>query len=244
MPFLALATDYDGTLASDGAVRAQTWSALERLRAAAWQVLLVTGRVLDDLRRVCGHLDRFDAVVAENGALLHLKIAPRDEVLAAAPPAALLDRLRDRGVQPLHRGTVVLGTHQRHARTALEVLRELKLDWQVVLNRDAAMLLPAGVTKQSGLAAALARLGLTLQDAVAVGDAENDEAMLAASGCAVAVANAIPALRERADLVTSGAAGEGVEELIGRLLAGPFRCSWSNDQELPRAGTASLQRRE
>jgi hydroxymethylpyrimidine pyrophosphatase-like HAD family hydrolase len=244
MPVRALATDYDGTLASDGVVRAQTWSALERLRASGWQVLLVTGRVLEDLRRVCGRLDRFDAVVAENGALLHLPSASSDEVLAAPPPPALLDRLRDRGVQPLHRGMVVVGTHQRHAQAALAVLRESGLDWQVVLNRDSAMLLPGGVTKQSGLASALARLGLSFEDVVAVGDAENDEDMLAASGCAVAVANAIPALRERADLVTRGAAGEGVEELIGRLLAGLVPRSWSNDQERRRAEPAGPQRRK
>jgi hypothetical protein len=52
-----------------------------------------------------------------------------------------------------------------------------------------------------------------------VGDAENDHAFLSRCECAVAVANALPTLKERADLVTEGARGAGVAELIDRLIA-------------------------
>ena len=53
-----------------------------------------------------------------------------------------------------------------------------------------------------------------------VGDAENDDAFLARTGFAVAVANAVPALAARADLVTTVPDGAGVRELIdGSLLA-------------------------
>ena len=38
-------------------------------------------------------------------------------------------------------------------------------------------------------------------------------------GVAVAVANALPALKEKSDLVTAGDHGAGVSELIERLLA-------------------------
>jgi hypothetical protein len=54
---------------------------------------------------------------------------------------------------------------------------------------------------------------------VAVGDAENDHAFLARAECAVAVANALPALKDVADLVTAGATGPGVRELIEQLVA-------------------------
>ncbi len=53
------------------------------------------------------------------------------------------------------------------------------------------MVLPAGVNKASGLAAALARLQLSPLNVVGIGDAENDHAFLRACGCAVAVANAL-----------------------------------------------------
>jgi hypothetical protein len=85
------------------------------------------------------------------------------------------------------------------------------------------MLVPSGVNKQTGLAAALAELGLSMRNTVAVGDAENDHAMLAAAECGVAVANALDSLKERADLVTRGARGAGVEELIARMLEDDLR---------------------
>jgi hypothetical protein len=54
---------------------------------------------------------------------------------------------------------------------------------------------------------------------VGVGDAENDHAFLSLCECAVAVANALPTIKERADVVTKGEAGAGVEELVAELVA-------------------------
>jgi haloacid dehalogenase-like hydrolase len=51
------------------------------------------------------------------------------------------------------------------------------------------MVLPAGVTKATGLAAALHTLGRSPHNLVGVGDAENDHAFLRLCECAVAVAN-------------------------------------------------------
>src|SRR2546427_3270814 len=52
MPYLALATDYDGTLASRGTVEPDTLEALRRLAATGRKLILVTGRRVDDLVRV------------------------------------------------------------------------------------------------------------------------------------------------------------------------------------------------
>ena len=71
--------------------------------------------------------------------------------------------------------------------------------------------------------AALADLGLSEQNTVAVGDAENDQALLDVCACRVAVANAIPALKDSADLVTSEPDGRGVEQVIERLLFDDLR---------------------
>jgi len=54
---------------------------------------------------------------------------------------------------------------------------------------------------------------------VAVGDAENDFAFLDLCGMPVAVANALPRLKEAASLVTEGERGAGVAELVDRWLA-------------------------
>ena len=69
-PDLALATDYDGTLATDGRVDEPTIAALTRFRAAGRRLILVTGRELDELQDRCPRLDLFDRVVAENGVVV------------------------------------------------------------------------------------------------------------------------------------------------------------------------------
>lgn len=57
MRYLALATDYDGTLATHGQVDEETLDALKRLRESGRKLLLVTGRHLDDLSSVFPQMD-------------------------------------------------------------------------------------------------------------------------------------------------------------------------------------------
>ena len=223
MRYLALATDYDGTLAEQGTVRPETVAAVERLRKSGRRVVLVTGRELRDLQTVFDRFDLFDLVVAENGALLYRPQTREEKCVAEPPPPALAERLRERGAIPLHTGRVIVATREPYEVAALEVVRELGLEWQVIFNKGAVMLLPSGVNKQTGLALALEELCLSMRNTVAVGDAENDHAMLAASECGVAVANALDSLKQRADLVTRGARGAGVEELIDRIIEDDLR---------------------
>ena len=221
--YLALAMDYDGTLAEQGTVRAETVAAVERVRKSGRRTVLVTGRELEDLKTVFDRFDLFDLVVAENGALLYRPQTREHTCLAEPPPPVLAARLRQRGATPLHTGRVIVATREPYEVAALELVRELGLEWQVIFNKGAVMLLPSGVNKQTGLSLALEQLGLSMRNTVAVGDAENDHAMLAASECAVAVANALDSLKERADLVTRGPRGAGVEELIDRILEDDLR---------------------
>ena len=98
MQYVALATDYDGTLATEGVVPPKTLEALDRLRRSGRKLILVTGRELDDLRRVFPELERFDRIVAENGALLYRPKEKEVKALAAPPTDAFVARLRERGV--------------------------------------------------------------------------------------------------------------------------------------------------
>ena len=215
----ALATDYDGTLASDGEVSAPTIEALEKLKASGRKLLMVTGRELPDLRRVFPGLSLFDAVVAENGALLY-RPDGGEEALATAPPAAFLEELRRRGVEPLAVGRCIVATLSSNQVVVAAAIEALELPWRMILNKDSVMCLPEGVDKASGLVAGLHALGLTPAEAVGVGDAENDHSFLAACGVSAAVGNALPALKSEVDLVTEGDEGAGVAWLIGQLLDG------------------------
>ena len=219
MQYRALATDYDGTLATEGRVPAATLAALERLRESGRRLILVTGRELDDLRGVFPELERFDRIVAENGALLHWPATRETKSLAAPPPAAFVDRLRKSGVAPLSVGAVIVATWQPNESIVLDAIRELGLELQIIFNKGAVMVLPSGVNKATGLAAALDELGLMPAQVVGAGDAENDHAFLALCGFSMAPANSLPSVKDAVDLVTDGARGAGVEELIDRLLA-------------------------
>src|SRR5687767_3907031 len=104
MRFLALATDYDGTIATGGQVGESTFAALEKLRQSGRKVLLVTGREIPDLAHVCPRLDAFDGIVAENGALLYEPATGRETPLAAAPPPQFVEILKARNVAPMSVG--------------------------------------------------------------------------------------------------------------------------------------------
>jgi len=106
----------------------------------------------------------------------------------------------------------------------LEEVRRLGLECQLTRNRAELMVLPAGVSKGTGLAAGLAELGISAHNAIAVGDAENDHSLLAAAELGVAVANAVSALKADADIVLAEADGQGVASFLrGPVLAGRER---------------------
>lgn len=218
MRYMVLATDYDGTLALDERLDKPTIAALLRLRASGRRLVMVTGRELDDLKRVCHRLDLFDLVVAENGALIYTPADDGERPLGEAPAAALVSAMAARGVAPISVGRVIVATWEPHQQATLEVIRTLGLELQVIFNKGAVMVLPSGINKASGLQAALAQLGLSAHNVVGIGDAENDHAFLNACECGVAVSNALPMLRERADWVTPADHGAGVAQLIDALL--------------------------
>jgi HAD superfamily hydrolase (TIGR01484 family) len=219
MHYFALATDYDGTLAHHGQVDEPTRQALGRLLKSGRRLLLVTGRDLNELKAIFPQLQLFEWVVAENGAVLYRPATEEIKLLAEPPKEKFVQLLTARGVEPLAVGRVIVATWQPHETTVLTTIRDLGLELEVIFNKGAVMVLPTGVNKASGLQAALKKLGVSPHKVVAVGDAENDHAFLSCAGCGVAVANALPALKERADLVTQADHGAGVAELIDRMIA-------------------------
>jgi hydroxymethylpyrimidine pyrophosphatase-like HAD family hydrolase len=220
MYFVALATDYDGTLAEDGLVAEETIAALRSFRQSGRKLILVTGRELPDLRRVFSHLDLFDAAVVENGAVLVDPATAEEIPLGEEPPPLFVEELRRRNVTPLSVGRSIVATWEPSEKIVLDTIRDLGLELQIVFNKGAVMVLPAGVNKARGLVAALARLQLSPLNVVGIGDAENDHAFLRACGCAVAVANALPMVKADAEIVTDAPRGAGVVETVHRILEG------------------------
>jgi hydroxymethylpyrimidine pyrophosphatase-like HAD family hydrolase len=216
----ALATDFDGTIASHGIVPEATITALRKARRAGMILLLVTGRELREFQLMKTDLSIFDLAVVENGAVLY--DPQRDRVTPLAAPASpdFVAELQRRGVTPLSVGSSIVATCEPHETTVLQAIKDLGLELIVTFNKGAVMVLPPNVNKASGLVAALSQFGLHSAEVAGIGDAENDHAFIDICGLSAAVANAIPMLKEHADIVTIAEEGAGVIEFIDVLLAG------------------------
>lgn len=216
---MALATDYDGTLATDGQLSEEAIGAVKRLRASGRRVILVTGRRLVELLEVLPQIDMFDCVIAENGAVLYIPQTREETVLCRPLSLAFIERLRDLGVDPIEVGRVIVSTWIPHQNAVLQAIQETGLELLIIFNKNAIMVLPAGINKATGLNAALRRFGLSFHEAVGIGDGENDQSFLDRCECSVAVANAVPSIRNLVDIVTKREAGGGVAELVNELIA-------------------------
>ncbi len=73
-------------------------------------------------------------------------------------------------------------------------------------------------TKGQALATLVEKLGITRQEVMAVGDSYNDLDMLEYAGTGVAMANARPEIKAKADFVTLGNDEHGVAEAINRFV--------------------------
>jgi len=218
MRYQVLATDYDGTLAHHGKVDDATVDALKRMLATGRRLVLVTGRELPDLFKVFPQMDLCEWVVAENGGLLYRPATKEERPLAPPPPESFVNVLKAKAAGPLSIGKVIVATWEPDEKIVLDTIRQLGVEMQVIFNKGAVMVLPAGVNKASGLVAALKEMGLSPHNVLGVGDAENDHAFLRLCEFSAAVANALPALKETADFVTQGDHGIGVTELINDLV--------------------------
>jgi len=134
MRYIAVAADYDGTLASLGMVADNTVRAIERLLASGRKFLVVTGRILPDLLEAFPQVALCERVVAENGALLYRPGNKAETILGERPPAKFIETLRQRGVAPLSVGQVIVATWTPHENIVLNTIRDLGLDRSAVID--------------------------------------------------------------------------------------------------------------
>jgi hydroxymethylpyrimidine pyrophosphatase-like HAD family hydrolase len=216
MKLSAIALDYDGTIARDDVMDPSVRDAIAAARSRGITVLLVTGRILDQLRRVAGDLHFVDAVVAENGAVIHFPDSNRTSALAPAVLDGFVTELRCRGI-PFQSGQCLVDADANDATRLLEVIRALQLPLALLFNGGRVMILPQGVSKATGLHAALDTLRLSARNTVAIGDAENDHELLRLAEVGVAVEWANAALRSTADIVLSGNSLSSVAAYVNGL---------------------------
>ena len=216
MRLAALAIDYDGTIAQGDAVDPSVRAAIAAVRDAGVIVLLVTGRILSELRRVAGDLHFVDGVVAENGAVIHFTANDYTTVVAPPIPAGFHAELVRRGIRA-QAGQCLVDLDANDAPRALEVIRSLELPIVLVFNRGRVMAMPQGVSKATGLQTALNTLRLSARNTVAIGDAENDHELLRLAEAGYAVEWGAASLRAAADLIVNGRGPASVAPVIRSL---------------------------
>ncbi|HAR41743.1 MAG TPA: phosphoglycolate phosphatase [Bdellovibrionales bacterium] len=218
MRYFAIAADYDETLASNGVLLPAVIRALERLKLSGRRAIVVTGRRLADLRRICSRLDLFEYVVAENGAVVFNPRSNETKLLSEPLSEKLLEKFKDMGVDPLVIGQVIAATDVSEKSKILDGIQKLGLEAQIIFNGKSLMVLPPGINKASGTAYILRKMGLSFHEVVGIGDSENDYSLLRSSECPIAVKNAISSIKEVAVWVTDGCASDGVVDVIEKII--------------------------
>ena len=110
----------------DGRLDPQVREAIADVRASGIVVVIATGRILDNLRRLVGDLRFVDAVVAENWAWIAFPESGQSTVLASPAPQPLVTSLRARGLE-IHEGESVIEADAKSAIPILEAIKALEV---------------------------------------------------------------------------------------------------------------------
>jgi phosphoglycolate phosphatase (TIGR01487 family) len=212
--FKALVVDIDGTLTDKK--RAINCRAVEALRKLKIPVVLATGNISCFARAVAKIIGVSDIVIAENGGVVRFSYDGEDIILGNKSKC-----LRALEILKKHFKVELLDNEYRKAEVCLrrnfpieEARKILPKDVRIVDTGFAYHIIDANVSKGRALKFIADKLGLSVEDFVAIGDSENDVEMLEVVGFGIAVANAHEKLKEVADLVTSKPNGDGVVEAL------------------------------
>ena len=177
----------------------------------------MTGRILSELRRVAGGFHFVDAVVAENGGVVHFPDSGHVSVLAPPVPKPFIALLEQLGI-PFQLGQSLTDADANDAVRLLAGIRELELPLVLIFNRGRVMVLSQGVSKATGLQIALDMLRVSPRNTLAVGDGENDHELLRLAEVGAAVEWGSAALQAAADVVISGSGPADVSRFVRRAV--------------------------
>jgi hypothetical protein len=228
-----LAFNYDDTLAENGIVPPALQTALERLKAAGYVLFMVTGRRF-------GHADLgalrtlFSGIVWENGAVLHHTATDEFYLPFGQIDPRLTEALQAAGV-PLEHGRAIVFTQEPYDQTVWQVLSRWGGDAVIVRNKGSIRILPSGAAKGAGLERLLGLCGYSPRNLISFGDGESDLSLLALGEIGVAVANAVPQLKQTADLVTAQPGPAGVLNALETywLKGDPRDIPWRRKRLIP-----------
>ncbi len=216
---LVLALDLEGTLAQDGQISLENWDALRQAKMAGLTLILTTGSRLARFIDTGPYDELFEAIVAENGAVVYFPRRDSRELPFGRLSPQLSDKVQALNI-PLEQGEALIATRTPHDRALLNALRGAQGGAAVEYNREAVMLLPSGATKGTGLQYALQELGFSARNVVACGEAENDRSLFETAELAVAMPHALAEIQKLADVALPPTQANPIQNLVTDLLAG------------------------
>lgn len=211
----AIACDYDRTLTDESLVLSlNAVTSLKSAKDDGIKVFIASGRILPFLADVNARHGFADAIIAENGAVIYDPVNGAKILLGEG-----LEELKSAfaGVDFVEVEEVIVATTLPYLKDAREIIRRNSLSVDIELNRNDVMIMPKGIDKGSGIVKAAEMYGINRENLACIGDAENDLAMFEVAGVKVAVANAVDALKDAADVVCSEPCGDGVQEFVRSL---------------------------
>ena len=212
-----LAVDFDHAIAVNGRIDDEVTLALQEARRSGVLTALVSRRLLNDLQLLVPAPDLFDAIVAENGAVLQFLGDPRPVAISQSPDAVLFAELTRRGVA--HRcGICAVEAAAAASYEMLSILQALALPYGISFDQDNIVVFAHGTSKANGLREAALRLGASLHNAVAISGAGGDQPLLNSCEMGVAVGWGSDALKPHADEVIQGDGPRAAAQYIRKLL--------------------------
>jgi hypothetical protein len=213
----AVVVDIDGTL-TDGSRRMSldAVAALRRVDDSGVPVMLASGNVLPIAYAVSTYMGFSGPIVAENGGV----VCHRQRVWVlgdGSEPRRAYEHLS--GIMPVERlftdkwrETEVGLKETVDASAVREALEGFDVDvqstgWAIHVMRK-------GVDKFAGIVKGCEVLGVPVDSVAAIGDSDNDTAMLGGCGWGIATANASDPTKAAASHVTDGSHGDGVLQAL------------------------------
>ncbi|KAF5413568.1 MAG: Phosphoglycolate phosphatase [Candidatus Methanogaster sp.] len=213
----AIVCDYDRTLTDESLVLSlNAVASLKSARKNGVKVFIASGRRLPFLVDVTARRGFVDAIIAENGAVIY-DPADGTKILLGEGLEELRSAFADVGFVAVEE--VIVATTLPYLNDVKEIIRRNDLSVDISLNRDDVMIMPKGIDKGIGIVKASEIHGINRENLAGIGDAENDLKMFGVAGVKVAVANAVDALKDEADIVCSEPYGDGVAEFVRSLAA-------------------------
>lgn len=197
------------------------------------EILFDQAMTADEVRSVLSHMKRFDVIpMVTHGRELCVKDAFAGPIMHRCKPVNII-RYEARACDLLVREVgdlaefchgpenkiLTAGTDtylQEHWREMYEPFKG-RLSGMFTADFYFEFTAP-GIDKGRALAGALPRRGIDASELVAFGDGQNDLAMIRFAGTGVAMGNAIPELKQAADMVTLSNNDEGVAAALEKLL--------------------------